>query len=94
MGTALALVVALSVSAAAASAWAEDAKAPAPAAQQTPSTFPPLTKEKCDNPNALGVERVVEIDTTGAPGFRFQNFKANQPKLIRSERPLITSIAI
>ena len=77
MRTALALVVAISMSAAAASAWAEDARTLAPAeAQQTPSTFPPLTKEKCDNPNALGVERVVEIDTTGGPGFGFQNFKA------------------
>jgi len=26
--------------------------------------------------HALGVERVVQIDTTGAPGFGFQNFKA------------------
>ena len=76
MRSALALVVAVSM-AATASAWAEDAKAPAPAeAQQTPSTFPPLTKAKCDNPSALGVERVVEIDTTGGPGFGFQNFKA------------------
>ncbi|MGB9041128.1 MAG: hypothetical protein WCC81_01500 [Pseudolabrys sp.] len=57
MRIALALVVAISVSAAPAPAWAEDAKTAAPAeAQQTPSTFPPLTKEKCDNPNALGVE--------------------------------------
>jgi peptidoglycan/xylan/chitin deacetylase (PgdA/CDA1 family) len=77
MRTALTLVLAISMSAAAASAWADDAKAPASAAaQQTPSTFPPLTKQKCDNPNALGVERVVQIDTTGAPGFGFQNFKA------------------
>jgi peptidoglycan/xylan/chitin deacetylase (PgdA/CDA1 family) len=76
MRSALALVVAVSM-AATASAWAEDAKTPAPAeAQQTPSTFPPLTKAKCDNPSALGVERVVEIDTTGGPGFGFQNFKA------------------
>ena len=75
MRTALALVVAVSMAAAA--AWAEDANTPAPAeAQQTPSTFPPLMKEKCDNPSALGVERVVEIDTTGGPGFGFQNFKA------------------
>jgi peptidoglycan/xylan/chitin deacetylase (PgdA/CDA1 family) len=76
MRTALALAVAISMSAAAASAWADDAKAPAPAAaQETPSTFPALTKEKCDNPNALGVSRVVQIDTTGGPGFGFQNFK-------------------
>ena len=76
MRTALALALAITVSAAGASAWAEDAKTPAPAAaEQTPSTFPPLTKEKCNNPNALGVERVVAIDTTGGPGFGFQNFK-------------------
>jgi len=77
MRTALALALAITVSTAGASAWAEDAKTPAPAAvQETPSTFPALTKEKCDNPNALGVERVVAIDTTGGPGFGFQNFKA------------------
>lgn len=30
----------------------------------------------CANPNALGVARVVEIDTTGGPGFGFEHFKA------------------
>ena len=30
----------------------------------------------CKNPNALGVARVVEIDTTGGPGFGFEHFKA------------------
>ena len=30
----------------------------------------------CANPNALGVSRVVEIDTTGGPGFGFEHFKA------------------
>src|SRR5580658_5217687 len=29
----------------------------------------------CANPNALGVSRVVEIDTTGGPGFGFEHFK-------------------
>jgi peptidoglycan-N-acetylglucosamine deacetylase len=29
------------------------------------------------NPNALGVSRVVEIDTTGGPGFGFEQFKAH-----------------
>jgi peptidoglycan/xylan/chitin deacetylase (PgdA/CDA1 family) len=29
----------------------------------------------CNNPNALGVARTVEIDTTGGPGFGFQHFK-------------------
>jgi peptidoglycan-N-acetylglucosamine deacetylase len=32
-------------------------------------------KSACANPNALGVSRVVEIDTTGGPGFGFENFK-------------------
>src|ERR1700731_2531508 len=32
-------------------------------------------KSTCANPNALGVARVVEIDTTGGPGFGFQHFK-------------------
>jgi peptidoglycan/xylan/chitin deacetylase (PgdA/CDA1 family) len=31
---------------------------------------------KCDKPDALGVARVVEIDTTGGPGFGFEHFKA------------------
>jgi peptidoglycan/xylan/chitin deacetylase (PgdA/CDA1 family) len=76
MRTAMALLLVIAMSAAA-SAWADDAKDPAPAeAKQMPSTFPPITKKKCDNPDALGVERIVEIDTTGAPGFGFQNFKA------------------
>jgi peptidoglycan/xylan/chitin deacetylase (PgdA/CDA1 family) len=44
------------------------AQAPAPAA--APATA------KCDNPNALGVSRVVQIDTTGGPGFGFEHFKA------------------
>ena len=36
----------------------------------------PAPAAKCDNPNALGVARVVEIDTTGGPGFGFEHFKA------------------
>jgi peptidoglycan/xylan/chitin deacetylase (PgdA/CDA1 family) len=29
----------------------------------------------CANPNALGVSRVVEVDTTGGPGFGWEHFK-------------------
>jgi peptidoglycan/xylan/chitin deacetylase (PgdA/CDA1 family) len=29
----------------------------------------------CSNPNALGIARVVEVDTTGGPGFGFEHFK-------------------
>jgi peptidoglycan/xylan/chitin deacetylase (PgdA/CDA1 family) len=44
------------------------APAPAPAIPAQPS-------QTCANPNALGVSRVVEIDTTGGPGFGFETFK-------------------
>jgi len=43
--------------------------APAAAAAVHPAAPP------CDNPNALGVSRVVEVDTTGGPGFGWENFK-------------------
>ena len=36
---------------------------------------PPRPKTPCANPDALGVTRVVEIDTTGGPGFGFEHFK-------------------
>jgi peptidoglycan-N-acetylglucosamine deacetylase len=29
----------------------------------------------CANPNALGISRTVEIDTTGGPGFGFEHYK-------------------
>lgn len=31
----------------------------------------------CANPNAIGVSRTVQIDTTGGPGFGFEHYKAN-----------------
>ena len=38
---------------------------------------PAMAQQKaCANPNALGVSRVVEIDTTGGPGFGFQHYKS------------------
>ncbi|TMJ87533.1 MAG: polysaccharide deacetylase family protein, partial [Alphaproteobacteria bacterium] len=36
-----------------------------------------MPTSSCSNPNALGVSRVVEIDTTGGPGFGFEHFKAH-----------------
>jgi peptidoglycan/xylan/chitin deacetylase (PgdA/CDA1 family) len=35
----------------------------------------PQPKQTCANPDALGVSRVVEVDTTGGPGFGFEHFK-------------------
>ena len=55
-----------------------------PATNQT--EFPPprtanatgtLTSLCSNRPDALGVSRVVEIDTTDGPGFGFENFKAH-----------------
>jgi peptidoglycan/xylan/chitin deacetylase (PgdA/CDA1 family) len=64
----LATAVAVAVWASGATAWAQNTQAPGAA--------PAATQAKCDNPNALGVARVVEIDTTGGPGFGFEHFKA------------------
>ncbi len=36
---------------------------------------PVQPKATCANPDALGVSRVVVVDTTGGPGFGFQQFK-------------------
>ena len=50
-----------------------------PPQAQTPTPAPaPKVAEAppCRTPGALGVARVVEIDTTGGPGFGFQHFKA------------------
>ena len=74
MRSALAIALAISMSTAGAAVWAQNAQAPA--AQPAPAPAPAVTKAKCDNPNALGVERVVQIDTTGGPGFGFEHFKA------------------
>jgi peptidoglycan/xylan/chitin deacetylase (PgdA/CDA1 family) len=49
--------------------------APAPAAQAAP--LPSAASTSCSNPNAIGVARVVEIDTTGGPGFGFEHFKSH-----------------
>src|SRR5436309_8215216 len=50
-------------------------RSPTPAAQESP--MPAAMPTSCSNPNALGVSRVVEIDTTGGPGFGFEHFKSH-----------------
>jgi peptidoglycan/xylan/chitin deacetylase (PgdA/CDA1 family) len=52
-----------------ASAGLSRAPAPAPAA-------PMVAAPPCANPNAMGTSRIVEIDTTGGPGFGSQHFKS------------------
>jgi peptidoglycan/xylan/chitin deacetylase (PgdA/CDA1 family) len=49
--------------------------AAAPQAAPVPAAAPAPTRAPCTNPNALGVARTVEIDTTGGPGFGFEHFK-------------------
>lgn len=53
-----------------AAAAPQAAPAPAPKAAAAAPARP-----ACNNPNALGVGRTVEIDTTGGPGFGFEHFK-------------------
>jgi peptidoglycan-N-acetylglucosamine deacetylase len=50
--------------------------APALAAAPMPAAPPMIAAPPCTNPNAMGVSRVVEIDTTGGPGFGSQHFKS------------------
>jgi peptidoglycan/xylan/chitin deacetylase (PgdA/CDA1 family) len=49
--------------------------APAASAGSAGSQPKQPARAACNNPNALGVARTVEIDTTGGPGFGFQHFK-------------------
>ncbi len=56
---------------------ASDAAATAaPAAAPDAPALSAPAKGACANPNALGVTRTVEIDTTGGPGFGLQQYKA------------------
>ena len=67
------------------SADATPAESPAAFAQASPAApasppsapLPSAMSTSCSNPNAIGVARVVEIDTTGGPGFGFEHFKSH-----------------
>ena len=52
----------------------EQTEAPTVVAQAAPAAPTPAATT-CSNPNALGITRTVEIDTTGGPGFGFEHFK-------------------
>jgi peptidoglycan/xylan/chitin deacetylase (PgdA/CDA1 family) len=63
--------------------------APAAAAPQAAPAPPPGPKVACNNtPDALGVSRVVAIDTTGGPGFGFEHFK--QLDFLRDKEVVLT----
>jgi peptidoglycan/xylan/chitin deacetylase (PgdA/CDA1 family) len=55
---------------------------PVPAAALAPAKAP------CSNPSALGIARVVEIDTTGGPGLGFEHFK--QLDFLRDKEVVLT----
>ncbi|MCB1414604.1 MAG: polysaccharide deacetylase family protein [Xanthobacteraceae bacterium] len=69
----------------AAPALAQTAAA-APARAAAPS--PAAAKPACANPDALGIGRIVEIDTTGGPGFGFEHFK--QLDFLRDKEVVLT----
>ena len=65
------------------------------APQASPETLPKAarsdtanSKPTCRNAAALGVSRVVEIDTTGGPGFGFEHFK--QHDFLRDKEVVLT----
>jgi peptidoglycan/xylan/chitin deacetylase (PgdA/CDA1 family) len=93
MRVAAGLIFAGAVSLCASGASWSQAPAPkgAPAAPQAapaPAPAPAAAKPVCANPDALGVARVVEIDTTGGPGFGFEHFK--QLDFLRDKEVVLT----
>jgi peptidoglycan/xylan/chitin deacetylase (PgdA/CDA1 family) len=75
-------------------AWSQtpamkNSPAPAAAAAPAPAAATPApAKQPCANPDALGIGRVVEIDTTGGPGFGFEHFK--QLDFLRDKEIVLT----
>jgi peptidoglycan/xylan/chitin deacetylase (PgdA/CDA1 family) len=60
-----------------ASAQVPTAAAPPAASAQAPTAVARAGSSCPGNPDALGISRVVEIDTTGGPGFGFEHFKTH-----------------
>jgi peptidoglycan/xylan/chitin deacetylase (PgdA/CDA1 family) len=74
-------------------AWSQTPARPAAAPQAAATPAPAATaaasdKTTCANPDALGVARVVQIDTTGGPGFGFEHFK--QLDFLRDKEVVLT----
>jgi peptidoglycan/xylan/chitin deacetylase (PgdA/CDA1 family) len=59
-------------------------------AAATPSTAaaPASNIPACNKPGGMGLSRIVEIDTTGGPGFGFQHFK--QYDFLRDKEVVLT----
>ncbi len=58
--------------------------APTPTAAAVPASNIPA----CDKPGGMGLSRIVEIDTTGGPGFGFEHFK--QYDFLRDKEVVLT----
>jgi peptidoglycan/xylan/chitin deacetylase (PgdA/CDA1 family) len=60
---------------------------------QPPSTVPPSTVPAriapCDKPDALGLSRIVQIDTTGGPEFGLQHFRGYE-SFLRDREVVLT----
>jgi len=73
-------------------AWSQTppakAQAATPQTAAAPAPAPAPAKTPCANPNALGIARIVEIDTTGGPGFGFEHFK--QLDFLRDKEVVLT----
>src|SRR5205814_2995609 len=89
IGTGLIFAVAVSLTASS-TAWSQlTGNKSAAAPQAAPSVPAPApAKAACANPNALGIGRTVEIDTTGGPGFGFEHFK--QLDFLRDHEVVLT----
>src|SRR5947207_7292883 len=54
-----------------------------------PTATPTAATAGCaNNPNALGLSRIVEVDTTGGPGFGFEHFKEHD--FLRAKEVVLT----
>jgi len=50
-------------------------RAQAPAAAPTPAPAPAPVRQACNNPDALGISRTVEIDSAGGPGLGLSQYR-------------------
>jgi peptidoglycan/xylan/chitin deacetylase (PgdA/CDA1 family) len=66
---------------------AANAAAPSAAAQAKAAPAAPAIPA-CDKPGGMGLTRIVEIDTTGGPGFGFEHFK--QYDFLRDKEVVLT----
>jgi len=65
------------------------ANAATPTAPTTAAAKPPVNSiPACNKPGGMGLSRIVEIDTTGGPGFGFEHFK--QYDFLRDKEIVLT----